>query len=67
DKATMEFEAVDEGKIGKILIDGKHASEDDLKVVDAKVKEVVVAAADFAQSSPEPDAAELYTDILIGG
>src|SRR5579859_914926 len=50
-----------------ILIDGKHATEEDLKVVDAKVKEVVVAAADFAQASPEPDASELYTDILIGG
>ena len=49
-----------------ILIEGKHATEEDLKVVDAKVKEVVVAAADFAQASPEPDASELYTDILIG-
>ena len=49
-----------------LLIEGKHATEEDLKVVDAKVKEVVVAAADFAQASPEPDASELYTDILIG-
>jgi pyruvate dehydrogenase E1 component alpha subunit len=50
-----------------LLIDGKHATEEDLKKVDAKVKEVVVEAADFAQTSPEPDASELYTDILIGG
>jgi pyruvate dehydrogenase E1 component alpha subunit len=54
-------------KLRALLIDGKHATEEDLKVVDAKVKEVVVAAADFAQTSPEPDAAELYTDVLIGG
>jgi pyruvate dehydrogenase E1 component alpha subunit len=50
-----------------LLLNGKHATEDDLKTVDAKVKEVVVAAADFAQTSPEPDASELYTDVLIGG
>ncbi len=54
-------------KLRALLIDGKHATEEDLKVVDAKVKEVVVAAADFAQTSPEPDAAELYTDVLVGG
>jgi pyruvate dehydrogenase E1 component alpha subunit len=54
-------------KLRAMLIDGKFATEEDLKVVDAKVKEVVVAAADFAQTSPEPDAAELYTDVLIGG
>ncbi|WP_315832959.1 pyruvate dehydrogenase (acetyl-transferring) E1 component subunit alpha [Bradyrhizobium prioriisuperbiae] len=38
-------------------------SEQDLKVIDAEVREIVNAAADFAQSDPEPDASELYTDI----
>ena len=38
-------------------------SEQDLKAIDAEVREVVNAAADFAQHDPEPDAAELYTDI----
>ncbi len=35
-----------------------------LKAIDREVKEVVSAAADFAQESPEPEAAELYTDVL---
>jgi pyruvate dehydrogenase E1 component alpha subunit len=38
-------------------------SEQDLKSVDAEVREIVNAAADFAQHTPEPDASELYTDI----
>jgi pyruvate dehydrogenase E1 component alpha subunit len=51
----------------KLLTDKGVATEEDLKLIDAKVKEVVVAAADFAQASPEPGPAELYTDILIAG
>lgn len=38
-------------------------SEQDLKAIDAEVREIVNAAADFAQHDPEPDPAELYTDI----
>ncbi len=30
-----------------------------------EVKDVVSAAAEFAQNSPEPDPAELYTDVLL--
>ncbi len=40
------------------------AEEAQLKEIDREVKEVVSEAADFAQESPEPDAAELYTDVL---
>ncbi|WP_274424010.1 pyruvate dehydrogenase (acetyl-transferring) E1 component subunit alpha [Chelativorans sp. YIM 93263] len=47
------------------LVEKKWASEDDLKNMDRKVREVVTEAADFAQSDPEPDTSELYTDILI--
>ena len=36
-----------------------------LKEIDSSVKAVVGQAADFALESPEPDLAELYTDILI--
>ena len=46
------------------LLDGHKVSEDDLKKIDADVREIVHAAADFASSDPEPDVAELYTDIL---
>jgi pyruvate dehydrogenase E1 component alpha subunit len=38
-------------------------SEQELKAIDAEVREIVNAAADFAQHDPEPDPAELYTDI----
>jgi pyruvate dehydrogenase E1 component alpha subunit len=40
-------------------------SEAALKKLDDDVKARVQEAADFAQSSPEPDPAELWTDILV--
>jgi pyruvate dehydrogenase E1 component alpha subunit len=40
-------------------------TEAGLKKVDDEVKKVVQEAADFAQSSPEPDEAELWTDVLV--
>ena len=45
------------------LISKKWASEDDLKAVDKEVRDVVADAAEFAQTDPEPDASELWTDI----
>jgi pyruvate dehydrogenase E1 component alpha subunit len=47
------------------LLELKHASEDDLKAIDKKVRDVVADSADFAQNNPEPDPSELYTDILL--
>src|SRR6202142_2034460 len=38
-------------------------SEQELKTIDAEVREIVNTAADFAQHTPEPDASELYTDV----
>ncbi|MCY4006378.1 MAG: pyruvate dehydrogenase (acetyl-transferring) E1 component subunit alpha [Rhodobacteraceae bacterium] len=38
-------------------------TEDDVKKVDAEVRTIVNEAAEFARSSPEPEAHELYTDI----
>ena len=52
-------------RVKALLIDGGHASEDDLKEIDKSVKAVVSEAADFSQSSPEPDPSELWTDVLI--
>jgi TPP-dependent pyruvate/acetoin dehydrogenase alpha subunit len=40
-------------------------SEDEMKAIDKEIKAIVAEAADFAESSPEPDPAELYTDILV--
>jgi len=45
------------------LLKANRASEDDLKKMDADIREVVTAAADFATADAEPDASELYTDI----
>ena len=36
-----------------------------MKEIDREIKEIVTEAADFAQTSPEPDPAELYTDVLV--
>ena len=39
---------------------------DELKVIDKEIKEIVVAAAKYAEEAPEPEAAELFTDVLVG-
>ena len=46
------------------LLKNKWASEDELKQIDARVRAVVNEAAEFATNDPEPEPAELYTDIL---
>jgi pyruvate dehydrogenase E1 component alpha subunit len=40
-------------------------TEASLKEIDKRVRTSVGQAADFAESSPEPDADELYTDVLV--
>ncbi|MCW1383486.1 pyruvate dehydrogenase (acetyl-transferring) E1 component subunit alpha [Novosphingobium sp. KCTC 2891] len=40
-------------------------TEDRIKDIDKKIRQKVVEAADFAESSPEPAPAELYTDVLV--
>ena len=40
--------------------------EEELKAIDKEIKEIVVGAAKFAEDAPEPDASELYTDVLVG-
>ncbi|MBV1832437.1 pyruvate dehydrogenase (acetyl-transferring) E1 component subunit alpha [Komagataeibacter pomaceti] len=40
-------------------------TEDELKSIEAKVKAIVTDASDFAQTSPEPDPSELWTDVLV--
>ncbi|MBX7457407.1 pyruvate dehydrogenase (acetyl-transferring) E1 component subunit alpha [Qipengyuania sp. 1NDH17] len=48
----------------KILIEQGN-SEEDLKAIDKDIRKVVSEAADFAENSPEPEASELYTDVLV--
>ncbi len=39
--------------------------EASFKAIDKEIKEIVNEAAEFAQTSPEPDPSELWTDVLI--
>jgi pyruvate dehydrogenase E1 component alpha subunit len=45
------------------LLQNKRVSEDDLKKLDAEVRDIVNEAAEFATHDPEPDASELWTDV----
>ena len=60
-KMREERDAIE--NIRSILLTGKHASEDDLKAIDKKIKQIVNESAEFAKASPEPELDELYTDI----
>jgi pyruvate dehydrogenase E1 component alpha subunit len=40
--------------------------EEELKAIDKEIKDIVVGAAKFAEDAPQPDASELYTDVLVG-
>ncbi|WP_338446066.1 pyruvate dehydrogenase (acetyl-transferring) E1 component subunit alpha [Pelagerythrobacter marensis] len=48
----------------KVLMN-RGKSEDDLKAIDKEIRKIVAEAADFAENSPEPEAGELYTDVLV--
>ena len=39
--------------------------EEELKAIDKEIKDIVVAAAKFAEEAPEPEASELTTDVLV--
>jgi pyruvate dehydrogenase E1 component subunit alpha len=45
------------------VLEKKIASEDALKKIDAEVRDIVNEAAEFATNDPEPDPAELWTDV----
>ncbi|HEY9092733.1 MAG TPA: pyruvate dehydrogenase (acetyl-transferring) E1 component subunit alpha [Parasphingorhabdus sp.] len=49
----------------KALLLKQGVKEEDLKALDKKVRKTVMEAADFAEESPEPELAELYTDVLV--
>jgi pyruvate dehydrogenase E1 component alpha subunit len=61
-RMRAEHDCIDQAK--KKLIDGGVADEAKLKTIDKEVKDIVAAAAEFAQDSPEPDPSELWTDVL---
>jgi pyruvate dehydrogenase E1 component alpha subunit len=52
-------------QVRKRLLDGRLVTEDELRAIDSQIRETMNAAADFAQSDPEPDPSELWTDVLL--
>jgi pyruvate dehydrogenase E1 component alpha subunit len=49
--------------VREMLEQGKLISEDEIKAIDKEIRSVVNATPDYAQKSPEPAEAELWTDI----
>ena len=49
----------------KKLLEARHVTEDDLKKIEAEIRDIVNDSAQFAQDSPEPHPDELWTDVLV--
>ncbi len=49
----------------KAKLEGAGIAEDKLKAIDAEVRQIVLDAAEYARTSPEPDPSELYTDVYL--
>ncbi len=49
----------------KVELMARGVAEDMLKDIDKRIRATVSEAADFAENSPEPEMAELYTDVLV--
>jgi pyruvate dehydrogenase E1 component alpha subunit len=45
------------------ILENKIAKEDELKKIDAQVRDLINEAAEFATHDPEPDVSELWTDV----
>jgi pyruvate dehydrogenase E1 component alpha subunit len=52
-------------QVRRRLLEDRLAGEDELKAIDAEIRGIVVASAEFAQSDAEPDESELHTDVLM--
>ena len=60
-KMRTEHDPIEQVRVR--ILEDKLASEDDLKKVDAAVRDIVNEAAEFATNDPEPDVAELWTNV----
>ncbi|MEP9347519.1 pyruvate dehydrogenase (acetyl-transferring) E1 component subunit alpha [Xanthobacter sp. KR7-225] len=61
-KMRTEHDPIEQVRVR--LLESHAIGEDALKAIDAEIREIVNAAADFASHDPEPEIAELYTDVL---
>ena len=62
DKMRSEHDPIDH--LRQRLLNAGMAGEAELKDIERRVRETVAEAAQFAQDCPEPDPAELWTDVL---
>jgi pyruvate dehydrogenase E1 component alpha subunit len=62
EKVRNEHDPIEQ--VRRRILERKWASEDEIKTIDAKVRDAVNEAAEFATNDPEPDASELYTDVV---
>jgi len=62
DRMRREHDPIDRARA--LLLAQGLADEAALKAIDREIKQIVQEAVDFATASPEPEAAELFTDIL---
>ncbi|HJQ60017.1 MAG TPA: pyruvate dehydrogenase (acetyl-transferring) E1 component subunit alpha [Vineibacter sp.] len=63
DKMRSERDPIE--RLKKFMADRRVLDEAGLKAIDTEVRKVVADAAEFATNSPEPDPAELWTDVLV--
>ena len=63
DKVRSEQDPIEQ--VRSRLIAGGRVSEDELKTIDRDIRAIVNESAEFAQSDPEPDVSELWTDVLV--
>jgi pyruvate dehydrogenase E1 component alpha subunit len=61
-KMRAEHDPIDHLRLR--LVENKVATDAELTATERKVREIVAEAAQFAQDCPEPDPAELWTDVL---
>ncbi|KQX42692.1 pyruvate dehydrogenase (acetyl-transferring) E1 component subunit alpha [Devosia sp. Root436] len=62
-KYRQERDAIEQVK-ARLIASGAQ-TEESLKAIENDIRAIVTEAADFATNDPEPDAAELWTDITI--
>jgi pyruvate dehydrogenase E1 component alpha subunit len=60
-KVRDELDPIDH--VGARLVDKKWSTQDELKAIDKRVRDQINEAVEFAQSTPEPDPSELWTDV----
>ncbi len=49
----------------KAKLESVDVKEEELKAIDAEIRQIVLDAAEYARTSPEPEPSELYTDVYL--